>query len=85
MNWDEACDQKAVGIVREGLKIGTGNKKIQEYYVVKKIEEWYYDLNEYAASVASTETNNPNISEGLQLSQSGTSNKKIERRNKSSQ
>ena len=83
MNWDEACDQKAVGIVREGLKIGTGNKKIQEY-LVKKIEEWYYDLNEYA-SVTATETNNPNILEGLQLSQSGTSNKKIERRNKSSQ
>ena len=25
MNSDEACDQKVVGIVREGLKIGTGN------------------------------------------------------------
>ena len=82
MNSDEACDQKVVGIVREGLKIGTGNKQIQEY-IEKKIEEWYYDLNEYAASVTATEANNPNISEGLQLSQSGTSNKNIERRNKS--
>ena len=78
VNSDEACDQKAIGLLWEGLKIGTGNKRVQDF-IIKGMEAFYYSITEFAAS----EKGIPNSSQGIHLSQSGTSNRNIEKRNKS--
>ena len=78
VNSDEACDQKAIGLLQEALKIGTGNKRVQDF-INKEMEAVYHRVTEFTAS----EKGIPNSSQGLHLSQSGTSNRNIEKRNKS--